>query len=254
MALRLITAAPTADAFTSLQEHQQQTPSTFFGAKPVLYAHNTALTLSALPAQLQQHAAFSAFNTESDGGDVLAKDIAIWVSSESLILFQNSPTPTGVSIPYPAIALHATMKHKSTVDALYMNISLNDTETVNDEQDIQVLELTILPPAYSSNTDTASIRELFAAMNTCADLHPDPDGSDEDDDILDDSAPGASGWITADNMDEYMDENGNFKGTLVEAEELGPGAGTVRPREDGDEETNGMNGTEGHEEKYHRTS
>ena len=82
MALRLITAAPTADAFTSLQEHQQQTPSTFFGAKPVLYAHNTALTLSALPAQLQQHAAFSAFNTESDGGDVLAKDITIWVSSE----------------------------------------------------------------------------------------------------------------------------------------------------------------------------
>lgn len=146
------------------------------------------------------------------------------------------------------------MKYKATVDALYMSISLNDTETVNDEDDIQVLELTVLPPSYSSTPDAACIKEIFAAMNTCADLHPDPNGSDdEDDDILDDSAPGASGWITAENMDEYMDENGNFKGTILGGEELGPGAGTVRSRDDGDEQTNGTNGAEGHEEKYHRT-
>jgi nucleotide-sensitive chloride channel 1A len=169
-------------------------------------------------------------------------------SSRNLILFQDSPSPTGVSIPYPAIALHATMKYKSTVEALYMNLSLNDTETVNDEEDIQVLELTVLPPSYASNPDTTCIKEIFGAMNTCADLHPDPNASDEEgDDMLDETAPGATGWITADNMDEYLDENGNFRGTVIGGEDLGPGAGTVRQREEG------ANGVDGHEEKYHRT-
>jgi nucleotide-sensitive chloride channel 1A len=146
------------------------------------------------------------------------------------------------------------MKYKSTVDALYMNLSLNDPETVNEEEDIQTLELTILPPSYASNPDTGCIKDIFSAMNTCADLHPDADASgDEDgDDILDDSAPGASGWITAENMDEYMDENGNFTGMVIGNDELGPGAGTIRTREEADDGANGING-DGHEEKYHRT-
>jgi nucleotide-sensitive chloride channel 1A len=89
-------------------------------------------------------------------------------------------------------------------------------------------------------------------MNTCADLHPDPD-DDGDEGEEDMTAPGATGWITAENMDEYLDEDGNFKG-LVYGEELGPGAGTVRPREDQDG-SNGINGADGeaHEDKYHRT-
>ncbi|KAF2851866.1 hypothetical protein T440DRAFT_506820 [Plenodomus tracheiphilus IPT5] len=254
MALRHLSTAPKADDFTPLEEHQQQTPSTFFGAKPVLYAKHSGLTLSALSSQLQQDAAFSKFGSESDGDNALIKDVDIWVSSENLVFFQSSPTPTGVSIPYPAIALHATMKYKSTVEALYMSLSLNDTANINEEDDIQVLELTVLPPSYDLIPETACIKDIFGAMNTCADLHPDPDGSEDgDDDILDESAPGATGWITADNMDEYMDENGNFRGTVLGGEELGPGAGTVRQREDGDEDTNGTNGVEGHEEKYHRT-
>jgi nucleotide-sensitive chloride channel 1A len=147
------------------------------------------------------------------------------------------------------------MKYKSTVEALYMSLSLNDAETVNEDEDIQTLELTILPPSYASNPDTACIKEIFAAMNTCADLHPDQDASGDEDgeDILDDSAPGASGWITAENMDEYMDENGNFTGMVIGGEELGPGAGTVRTREEADDGANGVNGASGHEEKYHRT-
>ena len=146
------------------------------------------------------------------------------------------------------------MKYKSTVEALYMNLSLNDAETVNDDEDIQVLELTVLPPSYSSSPDTTCIKEIFAAMNICADLHPDPNASDEDgDDILDETAPGATGWITADNMDEYLDEDGNFRGTVIGGEDLGPGAGTVRQREEADG-TNGVNGDDEHEGKYHRTS
>jgi nucleotide-sensitive chloride channel 1A len=126
------------------------------------------------------------------------------------------------------------MKHASTTEALYLNLSLNDAETVNDEEDIQTLELTLLPPNYANHPENTCIKDLYDAMNTCANMHPDPDASDEDgEDMQDDSAPGASGWITADNMDEY-----------------GPGAGTVRTR---DEEESGVNGVEGHEEKYHRT-
>jgi nucleotide-sensitive chloride channel 1A len=145
------------------------------------------------------------------------------------------------------------MKYKTSIEALYVNISLNDAESVNDDDDIQMLEMTVLPPSYTSTPTNTCITELFAALNTCADLHPDPDDSDADDeDLLDDSAPGASGWITAENMDEYIDENGNFAG-LVIGDELGPGAGTVRSREDGDESVDGVNGADEHGEKYYRT-
>lgn len=148
------------------------------------------------------------------------------------------------------------MKHKTTIEALYMNLSLNDTETVNDEEDIQSLAVTVLPPNYTSQPENTCITEIYTALNTCADMHPDLNASDDadGDDILDDSAPGASGWITADNMDEYMDEEGNFRGSVIGGEELGPGAGTVRTRDEADGDVNGVNGVDGHEEKYHRTS
>jgi nucleotide-sensitive chloride channel 1A len=145
------------------------------------------------------------------------------------------------------------MKYQSTVDALLLNISLNDADTVNADEDISILELTILPPgANTDSPQTACITDIFAAMNTCADLHPDPDedGEGGEEDL---TTPGATGWITAENMDDYLDEDGNFKG-VVYGEELGPGAGTVRVREDEDER-NGVEGVDGeaHEEKYQRT-
>jgi nucleotide-sensitive chloride channel 1A len=141
------------------------------------------------------------------------------------------------------------MKWKSTVEALYMNLSLNDAETVNDEEDIQTLELTVLPPSYNTTPDSTCIKDIFTAMNTCADLHPDPDADDDGEDLQEDlSAPGASGWITADNVDQYMDEEGNFSG-MVYGEELGPGAGTVRQRDEGE----GTNGVNGEETKWSRT-
>jgi nucleotide-sensitive chloride channel 1A len=142
------------------------------------------------------------------------------------------------------------MKWKGQVNALFMNISLNDASAVNDDDDIEILELSVLPPSYTSNPDTTCIKDIFAAMNTCADLHPDPDDSDADEE--DDSAPGATGWITTDNMDEYLDEDGNFLGQVIGGE-LGPGAGTVRERDDDEEERpNGVNGTNG-DAKWQRT-
>ncbi|KAF2021096.1 hypothetical protein BU24DRAFT_14695 [Aaosphaeria arxii CBS 175.79] len=259
MALRQLTEAPKADDYTPLQQHQEQTPSTFFGSKPVLYAHYSGLTLAATKEKLLQTQATSGFQLQEEDADgiSLAKDVDIWVNSENLVLFQNSPTPAGVSIPYPSIALHATLKWKSQVDALFINVSLNDAETVNEDDDIQTLDLYVLPPKYDTEPETACIKEIFTAMNTCADLHPDPDDSDMEQEF-DETAPGATGWITAENMDEYLDEDGNFKGPVLGdndgAEELGPGAGTVRAREDDDEHPNGVNGDNADgETKWQRT-
>lgn len=84
MALRQLTSAPKVEDFTPLQEHQEQTPSTFFGAKPVLYARHSGLTLSASASKLQEDPAFQQFNSIRDGDseDALIQDVEIWVNSE----------------------------------------------------------------------------------------------------------------------------------------------------------------------------
>ena len=91
------------------------------------------------------------------------------------------------------------------------------------------------------------IRSLFSAVSACANLHPDPvSGSDADEPVLGDDSPsfdyqathssgdglpppmpGSGGWITAENMGEFFDEEGNWRGGG-----LGPGAGMVRGREE----------------------
>lgn len=87
MALRRLESAPKVEDFTPLEEHQEQTPSTFFGAKPVLYAHYSGLTLSISGAKVQEDTAFSKFSSEADGesGDVLIKDADVWVNSEYVL-------------------------------------------------------------------------------------------------------------------------------------------------------------------------
>jgi nucleotide-sensitive chloride channel 1A len=65
MAIRHLDASPKIEDFTPLQEHQEQTPATFFGSKPVLY-----------------DAAFFRFNIEGEGEDSLIKDVEIWVNAE----------------------------------------------------------------------------------------------------------------------------------------------------------------------------
>ncbi|KAF2497151.1 hypothetical protein BU16DRAFT_458348 [Lophium mytilinum] len=285
MALEILSERPRLEAFTALEEHQSQTPNTFFGAKPVLHCKHSGVTLQIPQDQLHSHAAIAKFQPTAvvDGPatsqPATISNVEIWVTSERLVLFQLEPSNTGISIPYPSIALHAISRLKGPqytsseagLEALYMELSLNDTELVNAEDEIEVLELTVLPPDYTSVTETTApyIKELFAAMNACSDLHPDPASleSDEDDEE-EDTAPGASGWITSENMDQYLDEAGNFigGGALGDADgnffggggTLGAGAGTVRTREDDDEAAHGSNGVDGtngeDETKWRRTA
>lgn len=103
------------------------------------------------------------------------------------------------------------------------------------------------------------IQSLFAAISACANLHPDPVDADADGDEemghppimveggvgyesthtgteigLPPPMPGSGGWITAENVGEFFDEEGNFRGQGGGG--LGPGAGVVRGREEDGEE------------------
>ena len=118
-----------------------------------------------------------------------------------------------------------------------------------------IAELTSSSTAGSSSQSTgeSAIQSLFAAVSACANLHPDPASPSSSADLdvdqtpaldyetlsttgaaggLPPSMPGSGGWITADNIDNFYDEEGNWR-----AGGLGPGAGLVRTREyDGNED------------------
>lgn len=142
-------------------------------------------------------------------------------------------------------------------------------------------------PAQDGAEAPSEQEKMFDAITTCQNLHPDPaaeDDEDDDDDqdysdriifepALDFAAaeaveglpgvfrgtstgdlpppmPGSSTWITAENVNDFFDENGNWiggggagnddedeekegegqeGGKEPEVEQLGPGAGRVRP-------------------------
>lgn len=115
-------------------------------------------------------------------------------------------------------------------------------------------------PPQATNGDvphsSTPAQALFKAISDCQELHPDPpEGSDEEND---ETAPGASGWITSENMQDFMDENGEFRMpegfTVVGAEDqeeeraLGEGAGRIRTAA----EVEGVDGGED-DSKWQRT-
>ena len=117
------------------------------------------------------------------------------------------------------------------------------------------------PLEDSATSSETPIQTLFSAVSACANLHPDPLSESENDLDLDRDEdgdqpafdyevignglgtdgmglpppmPGSGGWITAENVGEFFDEEGNWRGGG-----LGPGAGMVREREDGLDTVNG---------------
>lgn len=124
--------------------------------------------------------------------------------------------------------------------------------------------------AEAGSSPRSEQEKLFDAITACQNLHPDPEEDDDEDDgddyadrIIFESnvdasgeaieglpgafrgnatgglpppMPGSSGWITAENVNEYFDEDGNWIGGGgengdAEGEQLGEGAGTVRTRD-----------------------
>ena len=180
------------------------------------------------------------------------------------------------------------------VQGLYMQIATPSTSiaTQADEEEEQSITMTIVPPPEPepepTTAEDASAAEkpdeqqtptqmFYAAVSACSNLHPDP-GLDEEDDEggeeggafssglvgagnneggLPPPFEGSSGWITAENMHEFFDEEGNW---IAGGEEptlpLGPGAGTVRQREgeEGQEgQGEGVNEGQDDETKWQRT-
>lgn len=157
----------------------------------------------------------------------------------------------------------------------------------DDEMDIETITLSILATSQTTDTPTpaptdslttaeeetpSATQALFTALSECSNLHPDPTNEDDEDGEegsvlmnaglvqagsasggLPPAMPGSGGWITAENMHEYIDAEGNFIGGDVDGEEtedLGPGAGTVRARE---EDADGQGEGDGEETKWRRT-
>lgn len=186
----------------------------------------------------------------------------------------------GVSIPYPSISIHA-VKHVdgpgdgARVQAVWMQLEFSDGGANDD--DFSTVELTIVPPSPQGDAMRTAAQQLYDAVSSCSDLHPDPDDADDDDGEFDrvvfeggaehealegfagvlrgssngalpPPMPGSGGWITADNVHEFFDGEGNWLGRDADAHdgadgELGGGAGRTRPRDE--LESDGVNGHDG---------
>jgi nucleotide-sensitive chloride channel 1A len=163
-----------------------------------------------------------------------------------------------------------------------MNIEL-ERQPSDDDEEPDMIELTIVPPSRSLSL--GAVQMLFAAVSTCSNLHPDPiSQSDEEmdeaggnrimfegnvgyegisglpgvargasDGGLPPPFPGSGGWITAENVGEYFDADGNWLGDGDEDDEaLGEGAGSVRGRDGAGNASTGVNGHREDGEEVHK--
>lgn len=201
-------------------------------------------------------------------------------ASHSFLTLFNHSNDSGIQIPYPSIALHAvknvTIQLKEEIankptTAIYMQLLI-----APDEDEYETATLTVIP-ASVSELGKATTSQLFSAISECSNLHPDPapegeENVSDDDRIVFESSqpiqgysgvfvgasdgglpppmPGSGGWITAENVHDFFDADGNYIGNNSardnsEPEELGSGAGRVRGRDEvdpGEDKTNGTHG------------
>ncbi|KAG6000448.1 hypothetical protein E4U54_001417 [Claviceps lovelessii] len=285
-----IRSPPSLEDYVPLDQYQSQTPESFSDGKPVLHFHLKEAGASIPKSQCGTLAIFPADSPAADGGEastngdteqVVKQTVDVFVNSEHFTIF-CAKTESGVSIPYPSISIHA-VKQVPAQDAAGAStpsiwMQLEFSQGGADDDDFNTVELTISP------VDAADAQGLYDAVANCSNLHPDPangDHGDEEGDgydriVFESSAegeavegfsgvfrgatdgglppplPGSGGWITADNVHDYFDEEGNWIGGNQarpgqgegegegdgqgegQAEELGDGAGRTRTREEVD--------------------
>ncbi|KAB8233180.1 Voldacs domain-containing protein [Aspergillus alliaceus] len=204
--------------------------------------------------------------TEPEAKEIVLDDLDIWVTSDKFLLY-NPTLSKGLSIPYPSISLHAIQRLRlpsspTEIQGLYMQIATPAAPGAGPQEDDfeECITMTVIPAPgepdqVAEDKDETPTQALYNAVSACSNLHPDPMSENEDeeggssllqsglveagsgDGGLPPPVDGSSGWITADNMHEFFDEEGNWIGGGEEPTlSLGPGAGTVRGREgeDGD--------------------
>ena len=206
------------------------------------------------------------------------------------ILF-HPPRAVGLSIKYPSIALHAIQRLDDSLHAIFLQINTGDGFDDHDPEEVIELKLvpsssavgpnaevtTPSSPEYQGDSNNAagtatertSTSVVYDALSACADLHPDPmsptlsaAGEMGEDDSpsfdyepvegLPPPMPGSRGWITSENINDFFDADGNWRGGS-----LGPGAGIVRGRDedevhDDDADGDVQDGGQGVDTKWRR--
>ncbi|ATZ46798.1 hypothetical protein BCIN_02g01560 [Botrytis cinerea B05.10] len=264
MPLSTIHSAPALDSFTPLVEHQTQTPSTFYDARPILHYHAKAARAVAYGDYIKELPFFADGPAQSSEAAVV-ETVDAYISTENVTIFNNT-TSAGLAIPYTSISLHATQRlpdptdaSKGEVTGLFMQL---ETPPPAGDDTPSIIEL-VLIPAEADSTQT-----LYEALTNCSNLVPDEEDEDMEggpelqfegnvgyegisglpgvqqgvtDGGLPPPFPGSGGWITAENVSEYFDADGNWIGGGESVEVLGEGAGRVRGHDevDGEAETNG---------------
>lgn len=279
--------------FVDIAVHRSQTPESFYSEQPILYHQSFAASLSIPVPDLNSapllasFADSSALNGNCPAGDdsldstsaeqqldATISNVDIWVTSEYLKLYIPSHH-AGVAIQYPAISVIAAQHSPPSV---YLQI-LKALGSYDDHDPESTLPVTLIPAASThveapssppSDALPSPTQLLYAALTECSNLHPDPDESNSENEgpdimyeggdqvlssgiALPPPIPGGGGWITAENVNDFFDEDGNFRPRAdAGGEALGPGAGAVRAREE-DEGWDGGAGLNGDATKWQRT-
>jgi nucleotide-sensitive chloride channel 1A len=268
MALETINTSPAIADFTPLSEHQEATPVSFFGAKSVLHLHSAAAKLKISKDDIDSQPAIARLQDDAavpdDDDQITVENVDIWVSSQHLTIF-SQPKSMGVQIAYPTITVHA--QEGATV---FLGLNLSDSNTP--DEDLVFIQLRIIPTIITDierqdhedgtsdqpngHTPPVPAQALFKAISDCQELNPDPPEEGEEGGF-DETAPGATGWITSENMQDFVGEDGEFRipagMTVMGAEDaegaLGEGAGRTRTADEVDGDGNGAE----EETKWQRT-
>ncbi|CAH0058877.1 unnamed protein product [Clonostachys solani] len=291
MPVTTIRSPPSLEDYVPLAEYQSQTPETFIGGKPVLHYHLTGAKATIPKSQCGSLALFpsdsptaeqSSANGETE--ELVEQPVTVFVNSETFTIFSDK-AEAGASIPYPSISIHAIKQvgsQGSPTQAVWLQLEFADGGS--DDDDFNTVDLTIIPQPSEDPATPSPAKQLYEAIANCSNLHPDPDDDEEEDEdnydriVFEGSAehealagyegvlrgaadgslpppmPGSGGWITADNVHEYFDEDGNWRGEGgEESEALGDGAGRTRGRNEVEGEGEGVNGDGPEESKRPRT-
>lgn len=262
MAPSLISKQYSADDFTSLSEHNATTPSTFFSLTPVLHLHCPASQIKISRDILNTDSPFAALQAEpSETSEQIVEitNVEVWVTSKYVdnctsrlttltrsrfIALSTATTDKSVIIDYPTISVHGQQG-----ESVMLELRLSDDDAPG--IDVDFAQIDIQPTEIGQGDDIhlnggtngsaqSAATQLYHAIGDCQELNP--DGSLTDDDERPVPAPGDGGWITADNMEQFIDEEGNFSLPSSAGAEsaLGQGAGVTRTAtevdEDADEE------------------
>jgi hypothetical protein len=91
-----IHAAPALDTFTTLADHQSQTPTSFYGANPVLHYHATGIRAMAAQEHVSKLPIFTTTESQSTTGEAAGSEgglkienVDAFVSSEYLPSFPS---------------------------------------------------------------------------------------------------------------------------------------------------------------------